>query len=107
MQGLQNEGPAFHAALERLTNMVGEIGRLEGQVNDNQQARADIAADQERIRANLESVGPNTDLGRRYVDKLNAQESRLAELDKSDQKLKETIEARRKAVADVVAGLTL
>lgn len=107
IRGLENEGPAFRAAVERLSAVVAEIGRAQAQRDANEQERDKIVSDQERIRANLQSVGPSSDLGRRYLDMLKTQENRLAELGRSDQTAADTIAAKRKDAQEIVKTLKL
>lgn len=107
VRGLDNEGPAFRAGLDKLAAVVAEIGRARAQRDHNAEEREKIAADQERIRANLQSVGAGSDLGRRYVETLRGQENRLSELGRSDQAAADTIAARRKEAAEIVKTLKL
>lgn len=107
LRGLENEGPALRAAIDRLGTIVAEITRLQAQVGRNAEEREKIAADQERIRANLQAVGANTDLGRRWVETLRTQENRLAELDRADRATADTVAERRRDAAKIVETLKL
>jgi hypothetical protein len=69
--------------------------------------RERIVRDQERVRSNLQSVGQASDLGRRYLATLKAQEDRLAEIGSTDAKLEKEIDAKAKAAEDAVRQLTL
>jgi hypothetical protein len=105
VKGLDNAGPALKAAIERLSGIVAEIARLEAQKSAGAAERDRIGTDQERIRANLQSVGAASDLGRRYVETMKTQESRLAEIDRAERTATETIAARRREAADLVRTL--
>jgi hypothetical protein len=107
IQGLDNEGPAFKEAVNRLADIVADIAKAEGQREQNEAERGKITRDQERIRANLQAVAANSDLGRRYMDTLRSQENRLTELAKSDQTLTDAIAQKRKAAAELAKTLTL
>lgn len=107
VKGLDNEGEAVKAAVERLSDLVGDIAKAQAQRDQTAAERDRITRDQERVRANLRSVGSGTDLGRRYLDMLRSQENRLAELTKSDLALADTIAQRRKAAEDLVKTLKL
>ncbi|NLH81037.1 MAG: hypothetical protein GX458_09390, partial [Phyllobacteriaceae bacterium] len=107
LRGLGNDGPALREAIDRLAAVVAEIDRAEAQKTRNQQEREKIVADQERLRANLQSVCAGTDLGRRYLRTLDTQENRLGDLEKSDRAAAETVAARRRDAEEIVATLKL
>ncbi|MER2606694.1 MAG: DUF4139 domain-containing protein [Siculibacillus sp.] len=107
LQGLENEGPALREAIERLAAVVTEVSRIRAQTDRNNEEREKIASDQERIRANLSSVGAASDLGRRYVETLRGQENRLVELDRADRAAIETLAARRRDAEEIVKALKL
>ena len=107
IRGLTNDDPALREAIEKLGAVVGDIGRAQALRDHNEEEREKIVSDQERIRANLQSVGSGTDLGRRYLDAMRSQENRLAELEKSDRSAAETMAARRRDAEEIVAKLKL
>ena len=69
--------------------------------------RKRIGDDQERIRKNLASVGQSSDLGRRYLDTLKAQEDRLVAIATEDKKLDDDLAAKTKRAEDVAEALVL
>lgn len=107
LKGLGNEEPALRDAIDRLAAVTAEISRARAQVNHNRQDREKLVSDQERIRANLQSVGTGSDLGRRYLETLRTQEARFAELDASDRAAAETMAARRRDAEAIVKSLKL
>jgi len=107
ISGLENAAPALKETVDRLSTIVAAISKAQGQRDHNDEERGRIAQDQERIRANLLSVGTSSDIGKRYLQTLRTQEDRLAELARQDQSLAETIAAQRKLGEDLVAKLTL
>jgi hypothetical protein len=107
LRGLENEGPELRAAIDRLAAVVADIARLGTQKQRNEEERQKIVADQERIRANIQSVGAATDLGRRWVETLRTQENRLAELDRADRTDADAAAARRRDAAEIVRALKL
>jgi hypothetical protein len=107
IQGLENESPALKAAVTRLGETIGEINRARSQRNQLEAERKKIGEDQERIRRNLGSVGSSSDLGRRYLDTLKAQEERLSVIGRSEQLLDAEIAARRNVAEEIARGLTL
>jgi hypothetical protein len=105
--GLENETPAFREALGKLSAVIGEINRAEGQRATLEQERAKIGEDQERIRKNLSSTGQSSDLGRRYLDMLRKQEDRLAAIAEADRALEAEIEAKTRTATAMAKALTL
>ncbi|MEO0034291.1 MAG: hypothetical protein RLZZ501_314, partial [Pseudomonadota bacterium] len=67
ISGLENASPALKETIDRLSTLVAAITKAQGQRDRNQEERGRIAQDQERIRANLESVGTSSDLGKQYL----------------------------------------
>lgn len=81
-----------HDALDELTRQVEALDTQETAVVD----------DQGRLRENLQSVPQNSDLARRYLAKLQAQENELDELRKKRGELVKQRDAARAALADYV-----
>jgi len=81
---------------------AAQRSREEGQ----QQIRA-ITDDQERIRRNLGSVDRNTEIAKTWLGKLATQETKLDQLRANDEALIADIAAKRKALADYIAQLTV
>ncbi|NLH79663.1 MAG: DUF4139 domain-containing protein [Phyllobacteriaceae bacterium] len=107
LRGLENESPALREAIDRLAAVVADVSRQQAQKDRNEEEREKIVADQERIRANLQSVGSGSDLGRRYVDTLRTQENRFGELDRADRAATEAIAARRRDAEKIIETLKL
>lgn len=107
IRGLQNETPALKALVAKLTALVEDMNKAKTQRGQLASERERIVRDQERVRSNLQSVGQASDLGRRYLATLKAQEDRLAEIGSTDAKLEKEIDAKAKAAEDAVRQLTL
>jgi len=107
ISGLENSSPALNDTIARLSALVATITRAQSQRDRTEEERGRILQDQERIRANLQSVGLTGDLGQRYLQTLRGQENRLAEIERQTQTLAETVAVNRKACEDLIAGLTL
>jgi len=107
IRGLQNETPALKALIAKLTALVEDMNKAKTQRGQLASERERIVRDQERVRSNLQSVGQASDLGRRYLATLKAQEDRLAEIGSTDAKLEKEIDAKTKAAEDAVRQLTL
>jgi len=107
ISGLQNESPVLKAVVAKLTTLVEEMNRAKVQRGQLENERERIVRDQDRVRSNLQSVGQNSDLGRRYLATLKSQEDRLVEIGNADAKLEKEIDAKTKAAQDAVRQLTL
>lgn len=107
IRGLENETPAVKDTVQKLGVLVGEINRARAERARLDTERKRIGDDQARLRQNLQSVGPGTDLGRRYLDTLKAQEDRLAEIGRADQALENDMTAKRQAAVELARQLKL
>jgi hypothetical protein len=107
IRGLQNESAALKDAVARLGAIVSDINKARTQRTQLEAERKKIADDQNRIRQNLQSVGPGSDLGRRYLDTLKSQEDRLAEINRIDATMENEIAARRQSAEQLAQLLTL
>jgi septal ring factor EnvC (AmiA/AmiB activator) len=77
-----------------------DLQRLEGEV-------AAIMEDQARLRQNLHAVPRGSDLHRRYLARMDEQETRLADLRDQVDEAQTALEAARDAHRDFVRGLDL
>lgn len=84
LQLLAAEGelpPEIQATIARLQELSARLGEIEQRLAAVQSARDAGAADQERLRANLAAVPPNSDLARRYLGQLGTSEDGIAARD--------------------------
>lgn len=73
------EAPAeIRPALERLRALSARLADIERRIATVETRRADRLAEQERLRANLEAVPGDSDLARRYLDRLGGSEDELS-----------------------------
>jgi len=107
IRGLENEGAALKDAVARLGAIVNDINKARTQRTQLEAERKKIVDDQDRIRQNLQSVGPGSDLGRRYLDTLKSQEDRLAEISRTDATLENEIAVKRQSADDLARHLTM
>jgi hypothetical protein len=107
IRGLQNEGAGVKDAVAKLGAIVNDINKARTQRTQLDAERKKISDDQNRIRQNLQSVGPGSDLGRRYLDTLKSQEDRLAEINKIDAAMDNEIAAKRQSAEELARHLTL
>ncbi|MDC7787484.1 hypothetical protein PQJ75_09305 [Rhodoplanes sp. TEM] len=107
IRGLENETPAVKEAVLKLGALAGEINRARAERARLDTERKSIGEDQARLRQNLQAVGSGSDLGRRYLDTLKAQEDRLAEIARAEQRLDAEMAAKRQAAVDVARQLKI
>ncbi len=72
--------PALRAAVDEFAWRRAEIDRLRERIRECERKVATIEADQQRIRENLKAISATSDVARRYVSKLDSQESELEKL---------------------------
>jgi hypothetical protein len=107
ISGLDNESAALKATVAKLAALVAEITVAKSERAQLGAQRQKITEDQDRIRRNLQSVGAGSDLGRRYIDTLKAQEDQLAGIARRDQTLEADIAAKRKSAEELARQLIL
>ena len=93
------------AALQRAIEMKRQLDRLEREREQLVRERDGITEGQARLRNNIESVGRDSQLGKRYISKLAEQEDRLESLDAEIAQLDQRIEQQRRELADFVSSL--
>jgi hypothetical protein len=93
------------AALGRLRELAAEAAGAEAEVQRLEAERERLATDQERLRANLQGVPVESDLARRYLDRLAASETGIEAIDHSLAQAREALERAAAARREFVAGL--
>lgn len=97
----------LRAAFARVAELQGRVEELEQAIERREAEIESVYEDQGRLRRNMQSLDRNSDLYRRYVDKLAAQEDQLERAERGLQSLRDERSAAREALADYVRGLTL
>jgi hypothetical protein len=92
-------------AFTRMAELQREVGRHERRLEELGAKRGAIFEEQKRIRDNINRVPRESDLYRRYLDKLNAQETELEEIAAGRDETKARIEESREALARYIRGL--
>lgn len=99
--------PAVRDALQRLQALSATVIALDERIEENEARRGERIAEQERLRENLGVVPPESDLARRYLDRLGQSEDELTALAADLQRLRaerqQALEARR----DFLRGLRI
>lgn len=107
ISGLENESAALKEAVAKLGAIVDDINKAHARREALDNEREKIGTDQERLRQNLNAVGKNTDLGKRYLDTLKDQEDRIAAIATEEKNLDKDIEAKKKVAEQLARSLTL
>ncbi|MCA9277934.1 MAG: hypothetical protein H6815_04010 [Phycisphaeraceae bacterium] len=101
-------------APKEIVDAFREAGRLQNTVNLARQRltelnsdRETIATDQSRIRQNMSSIDRNTELYRRYMTKLNDQETQIERIVNDIAKAQQDIQTAEKALRDYLGSLNI
>ena len=87
--------------------MKQESARLGEALKKLEGRKANIEKGQERLRQNIETVGATSLLGKRYLAKLDDQESEIESLEKQITKTVAAITAADQKLTDYVKDLTI
>lgn len=92
-------------ALQEVMALQREAAGLRADLAAREARVQEIAADQERIRANMASLDRNSSLYRRYVSDLEAQEGELDALEAEIATLRQRVQEVQRALQDLVGTL--
>jgi hypothetical protein len=99
--------PAVVDAVKKAADMQAAINQTQNRMGVLDQERALIEQDQGRIRQNMGTVSRDTDLYRRYMTKLNEQESRLEAIRDEREKLQATLTRQEGQLRDYLRDLNV
>lgn len=105
---LSTEGtlsPGLRAGLARIASLRAELDRRTDAQRSLRERRTGILSDQDRLRSNLGAVPGGSELARRYLAQLQAQETELDRLNQQDAAATRAVEGADAALKDAVAGL--
>lgn len=91
-------------ALERAIQDRRALAETERQLRALRQELADIENEQNRLRGNLQAVDNGSDYGRRLLDKLDEQETRIEQIQEDLNRLASLADRQREALSLTVAG---
>ncbi|MBM3476732.1 MAG: hypothetical protein FJX75_25960 [Armatimonadetes bacterium] len=98
---------AVKQALQKLIQMKAELADTQRQIAEREGRLKEITDEQERIRKNMEQLSRDSELYKRYVDKLTEQETEYESLQGEIKQLKAKETEQLKAVQDYIAGLNV
>jgi hypothetical protein len=94
--------------LRKVVDLRQQAAAVEGQIQQLQQERDTIHADQKRIRENLKGLGDRSaekELRERFVRTLNGQEDRLEQIEKELRELNKGLDRSREQINGVLGQL--
>ena len=98
---------AVKQALQKAAAMQNELSTLDTQVNTLTQQKNAIEQGQDRLRKNIETAGRDTQLGKRYLDKLTQEEDTIEKLATEIEATRAKADTKRKEIADYLNSLDL
>ena len=98
---------AVKQALGEVVRRKRELADLQRRMQQNDQEIGQIREEQERIRANMQSIDRNTDLYNRYVKKFSDQEDRVEELREENRALQQEIANAQRSLEEYISTLNL
>jgi hypothetical protein len=97
--------PEVRQALERLAQLRGDVDEARGEIERLEETASRLHRDQERLRANLREVPRDSDLHRRYLAKMTAQEDSLDKLGSALVTARDTLTQTERTLADAIRDL--
>lgn len=101
----RNLSVSLRRALEKVGTMRAGIFDIEQKIQALAAERQTVYADQERMRENIRAVSTNSALGKRYMEKMQSQENRIAEIEEETRSLNDSLTAARRSLAEYVQGI--
>jgi len=105
------QGPAVPAtvkdALGRLLEMQRRLATINAKIKSLQQRLQEIAQDQDRIRKNLGQIDAASTLAKRYLEKLQQQETEIERLQAELKQARATQQQAQQELDDYLSGLTI
>jgi hypothetical protein len=95
------------AALQRIVELRAELAQVAAKRQEAETQVEEITQEQDRIRQNMRELDRQSELYRKYVDKLTEQETQLEKLSEELRALRAEEQDKEKALADYVAGLNI
>lgn len=110
LAGYARQGKVSDQVMEAFTQaqrLNSEVRRQEERLVQLEREIRDIGEDQDRIRRNMGSIDRNSELYRRYIARLDEQETRLDDLRQEVRAAQNALEAARAALRDFLQSLNV
>lgn len=97
--------PELGGKLKTLSQARAEVASATRTVEEIGERAAKVQAEQERIRSNLGAVPKDSELARRYLSRMGAQEDELAKLDAARTQAEDGLRASQARIRSLIAAL--
>lgn len=97
----------LRAALAKVITLRTAVYDIDAALRNIAEERQTITDDQARMRENIRAVGTTSAVGKRYLDKMQAQEDRLADLEEKEKDLNERRAEARRALEEFIQTIDL
>ena len=98
---------ALKQVFVKLGEWRGQIDALKRDIEQVEEQRQALFKDQERLRENLSRAPANSDLAKRYLKKLDAQENALEALNANTQEKRAALDKLQQQFGQYLRGLSL
>jgi hypothetical protein len=92
-------------ALQQAAEMKRHLTEAQKKLAELSKTKSQIESGQDRLRRNIATVGANSTLGKRYIQKLSQQEDQIEQLNVQIEGIQKQIEAMSKQLAEFIAGM--
>jgi hypothetical protein len=99
--------PGVKAALQKALDLRWELNKTTREIAELQRQLNVITTDQTRLRANLKETPGGSPLAKRYLDKLNEQETQIEQYQADVKRLQGVEHSQKKAFDDYLANLNV
>ena len=100
-------GEPLKQAFAKMAEWRAQLDRARQEIEQMEQQRQALFKDQERLRENLARAPANSDLAKRYLKKLDAEENTLEALNASTQEKQSALDKLQQQFAQYLRGLAL
>jgi len=98
---------AVKDALAKAMTLKGELVALQAKLAQTQAQIESIKSGQPRLRDNLKAAGAESQLGKRFLTKLNEEEDQIEKLELTAKDLRDQVQGKDKELADYLAKLNV
>ena len=98
---------AARDALTKAIEMRQALAQTQAAIAEKEKQLNEIKQGQDRLRKNIDTVGRDSTIGKRYLAKLNEEENTIEKLEGELAELRATAEQQQKALADYISGLNV
>jgi hypothetical protein len=94
-------------ALTKAIGLKQAVVEADRDLTQLRQDKSDLAAEQDRMRKNMEAVSPGTDYYKKLLAKLDAQETQFEQMETKEKQLEQEKQDRQKQLEDYLSSLSV